>query len=500
MPPPLALLLGSAYVLWLLRQEKRLSVGVSAALWIPTLWLLAIASKPLGIWFGSVGDAESGSLPDRLLLAGLSVAAIAVLSRRPLDWTSVARRHAWLLALLVYMLISSLWSDIPLIAARRWTREIIAPLMALVVLSEPDRRLALQSLLRRSAYILVPFSIVLVKYFPELGVDYGRWSGLQMWIGVTVHKNTLGRLCVISAVFLIWALLRQWGKTEAQGRRLTLMADGSVLALALFLLKGSESAYSATSLGIFAVGLLALLGMGLLRRARRIVPLPVVVALILFFIAFGAVAPFLGGSTLAGVSSEFGRDETLTGRTETWSELVPVVMSQPLLGSGFGSFWTTARRDFYEMSNGHNGYLDILLDLGAVGLALFTGWLLISARKFHASLAEEYAWGSLALCFLLMAVVYNTTESTLGSLAEHMTAVVVLASLVVPNEPVPTARRSRVGLRMHVSPQRTAAAAAGQSGPAEHGGPVRLLDRRRRQRRGWARAGNRTPDRGGAGS
>ncbi len=234
----------------------------------------------------------------------------------------------------------------------------------------------------------------------------------------------------------------------------------------------------------------------MLRRALRTAPTWIFVAVILFCIAFGAAAPFLGGSNLAGVTSGFGRDETLTGRTETWSQLVPVVGSQPLLGSGFGSFWTTARRDFYEMSNGHNGYLDILLDLGVVGLALFTCWLLNCARTLRVALTKDYALGSLAMCFLLMAVVYNTTESALGSLAEHMTAVVVFASLVVPHESEPAARRSRVGLRVHVSPQRTAGASAAKPGPPEHGGPVQLLNRRRRQRRGWARAGHSPPDRG----
>ena len=48
MPRQLALLLCTAFVLFLLRLERRQSAGVSAALWIPTLWMLAIASKPLG--------------------------------------------------------------------------------------------------------------------------------------------------------------------------------------------------------------------------------------------------------------------------------------------------------------------------------------------------------------------------------------------------------------------------------------------------------------------
>ena len=104
-------------------------------------------------------------------------------------------------------------------------------------------------------------------------------------------------------------------------------------------------------------------------------------------IGFGVSAPFLGGSNVAVFSSSLGRDDTLTGRTDTWAQLVPVVMSQPLFGCGFGSFWTTARRDFYEMSHGHNGYLDVLLELGLWALVLHCV-AVASARKLHGTLAR----------------------------------------------------------------------------------------------------------------
>ena len=61
MPPPLALLRCTAFVIFLLRVERRASLGVSAALWIPTLWMLAISSKPLAIWFGT--DRGHGRVP-----------------------------------------------------------------------------------------------------------------------------------------------------------------------------------------------------------------------------------------------------------------------------------------------------------------------------------------------------------------------------------------------------------------------------------------------------
>ena len=169
MPRQLALFLCTAFVLFLLRQERRESAGVSAAVWIPTLWMLAIASKPLAIWFGMAGDNESGSLPDRVLLTALGAAGIAVLARRRYDWSGALRRHGWLLALLAYMLVSTLWSDITFIALKRWVRDAIVVIMALVIMSEANPREALGSLLRRSAYILIPFSLMLVKYLSVTG-------------------------------------------------------------------------------------------------------------------------------------------------------------------------------------------------------------------------------------------------------------------------------------------------------------------------------------------
>ncbi len=439
MPPPVALLLCTAFILFLLRIERRQSAGVSGAVWIPTLWMLAIASKPLGIWFGTVGDAESGSPLDRLFLSGLLCAGVIVLVRRQLDWRSALRENPWLLALLGYMFVSTLWSEMTLIALKRWGRECIMVIMALVMFSEPNRRQAFESLLRRCVYILIPFSILLIKYYPALGVSYGRWSGMQMWIGVTVHKNTLGRLCLVATVFLLWALYCRWQARNSAGQRYDTLADATVLVIAMYLMKGPGGAYSATSIATFAVGIVILIALTWLRKQEIRIPAASLLASLAFLIGFGTVTPFVGGSNVASFSSTFGRDESLTGRTEIWAELVPVVQRQPFLGSGFGSFWTSERRDSIS-SHGHNGYLDILLDLGAVGLGLYAILLLSCGRKLHAALAMDYEWASLGLCFLLMAVVYNYSESALGSLAEQMTAVFIFVSTAVSaNEVIPRA-------------------------------------------------------------
>lgn len=430
MPPPLALLLCTAFVLFLLRIERRQSQEVSAAMWIPTLWMLLIASKPLGIWFGSTGDAEAGSPLDRLVLSVLGIAGFLVLGRRQFDWRGALSENRWLMLLLGYMLVSTLWSDITLIAIKRWMRQAILVIMALVILSEPNPRQALESVLRRSVYVLVPFSIMLIKYYPALGVEYGRWSGLQMWIGVTVHKNCLGRLCLIAAFYLLWTLHCRWQGRGHAGDRCQILADVAMLLIALYLLKGAENAYSATSLAAFTVGIASFFILAWLRKQNPL-PKPVLMAFVGFLIGFGVVTPFVGGSNVASFSSTFGRDESLTGRTEIWKDLIPVVQRQPLLGVGFGSFWTSARREAIA-SHAHNGYLDILLEMGVVGLAFYAALLLSWSHKLHAALGSDYDWASLGICFLLMTIVYNFSESTWSGLSEQMTAIVILLSLAIP--------------------------------------------------------------------
>jgi O-antigen ligase len=432
MSPSLALLLCTALVLFLLRLERRGSRGVSAALWIPTIWMMIAASRPLGTWFvdsGAAGDNAAGSPLDRWVLAGLACAGIIVLARREFDWWATLRRQKWLLALLAYMCLSTLWSDITFLALKRWTRELIVIIMALVIVSEINPHRSLASLARRCAYVLLPFSVVLIKYYPAIGRQYARWSGIEMWTGATGHKNELGRLCMVSIFFLLRAIYQRWGSRSFSGERGQKWADVFIIGVGLYLLMGSSSATSLATL-IFCIA--TFLCLRWLRKLKINVPQPALLVLVLFLIGFGASTPFVGGSNVASFTSSLGRDDTLTGRTEVWAEVVPVIKQRPLLGFGFGSFWTDERRKLYDIPTAHNGYLDVLLELGEVGLALYTAWLLSCAQQLHRALKQDYDWASFAISLLLISLIYNTTESALNSLTEYITAVVVFASLVVP--------------------------------------------------------------------
>jgi hypothetical protein len=104
-------LLGIGVVFLLLRRDRLLSQGLSSGLWIPTLWVLYCASRPVSNWLGGGGgDVEEGSGADRIFLVTLIVSALVVLARRRFDWGAALRANGWLVALYCYALISILWS------------------------------------------------------------------------------------------------------------------------------------------------------------------------------------------------------------------------------------------------------------------------------------------------------------------------------------------------------------------------------------------------------
>jgi O-antigen ligase len=307
--------------------------------------------------------------------------------------------------------------------------------MALVVLSEPSWRQAIESILRRISYILIPFSVLLIKYFPKFGVLYDRWSGELMWTGVAQQKNGLAALCLISAFFLIWSLVGRWQGHKTPVWKYQTHLEIFLLIMAFLLMGGPRGSlyYSATSTYTLAVGLLIYLGLHVYKRSGFDLKAGVLMAIATVIIIFGVVALFAGGSNLGFFASRAGRDASLTGRTKVWAALLPIAMQRPILGGGIGGFWTSETREAFNISGAHSGYLDVLLTLGFVGMLLFSFFYLASCRKAHRELFYDFNWGTLWICYLIMTLVHNITESTIYSFTTSLPAIILFFTVSSTN-------------------------------------------------------------------
>src|SRR5207247_11133795 len=224
---------------------------------------------------------EEGSPLDACFCFVLIIAGFCVLAKRQVRLSEIVHNIGWLIAFLLYCFISIAWSDFPSVAFKRWIKILGHRIMALIVLTEPDFEEALTRLMKRCAYVVVPVSILWIKYYPELGRGFSPWGGGESH-GIAPGKNALGADCMILGYFFFWYLLQTW-RTERNIRRrneLWLIAGFLIGIWWLF-----SEAHSATSLTCLIVGILIVLFVGIRSVNKNLIGTYMLAALALLVIA-----------------------------------------------------------------------------------------------------------------------------------------------------------------------------------------------------------------------
>ena len=120
--------------------------------------------------------------------------------------------------------------------------------------------------------------------------------------------------------------------------------------------------------------------------------------------------------------AQVGRNATLTGRTDLWGATLTSILQHPWLGYGFNAFWEGMQGASYSVitsvgwyvRHAHNGFIDLSLDLGMLGLATFvTGYVVLSKRALQIIRrvpGPASYWFCAFLCFMLL---YNLDESSI---------------------------------------------------------------------------------------
>jgi exopolysaccharide production protein ExoQ len=413
MPPSLATLLWFILTLVLFRLDPAKDRDASPALWIPTAWIFFTASRLPAQWLGaSVGTAsqamEEGNPIDRLIFSGLMILSIVVLMSRSFNWNRFFSRNFALIALIAFALVSAVWSDFPLVSAKRWFRDLGNYFVILVVFSDRRPFDAVVTVLRRLCYLLIPVSILMIKYYPNLGKVFSFWTGAAEFIGATTSKNMLGVLCLVSGIFFCWDTLNRWRDRKDKQTRKILILNGAFIWMTLWLLNLSNSATSTVCL---AIGCLVLLAAHTKFSRRHpsflkfMVPTSFCIYLIL---AFGLDI----NGDLAGA---VGRDPTLTGRSDIWKAVLST-HTNPIVGAGYESFWLGDRLTVIwrspagHVNEAHNGYLELYLSLGLVGVSLLFA-LLVSSYRIICKKLSSLKLASLGLALWTVLLFYNMTES-----------------------------------------------------------------------------------------
>ena len=432
MPPTLALFLWLILLLALWRFDPAGDSKTSLALWVPLIWMFIIGSRLPSQWLGwgteSLAQSmQEGNALDAVIYSTLILLAIRILMLRSFKWHGFFAGNLALMAFLIFELLSVVWSDFHFVSFKRWFRDLGGYLVILVVLSDPRPREAVCTLLRRLGYLLVPLCILLIKYYPDMSITYDYWTGAAEFTGATTAKNSLGVDCLVFGIFFFWDTVTRWSERKEPRTKRIILVNASFIYMTMWLLVKSQSATSEVCL---VVGCLVIAAAHTRLSKRHPIFLKVLIPAcfgLYLILAFG----FNINAEFAGA---VGRDPTLTGRTFIWQTLLSM-HTNPLLGTGYESFWLGPRLQWVwekcgAINEAHNGFLEVYLNLGFIGLFFLVGFLLSSYHTICRRLAPFSSLGSLSLAFWIVLLFRNMTEASFrGGL---LWVTFLLGAIVVP--------------------------------------------------------------------
>ncbi len=421
MASSLAFWIGALAIVWLMRRDIRRRPAFNRGLWLVVLWVIMVSSRSVSMWFNYGGysmEAESydsGNPIERATYFLFVAIGTIILYRRRVPLGEVIRANPWVFVFFGFWLLSTFWADEPFISFKRWFKDVGNVVMVLLVLSEARPTDAVKAVFIRASYVLLIMSVIFIRYIPELGRTYHSWSGAMMYTGVATHKNTLGVLALVSALFLLWDILDRWSVRE-RGRWQTLCVDGSLFLTACWLLFTS---HSATSRFCFVVGA----SLMLLLRLRSIqARLPVFVRFAVVLAGLFVVLDLafdVRATITKSLLEALDRDPTLTGRTDAWAILLKE-LDNPLVGAGFNSFWTGERMrriwEDYAIIQAHNGYVETYLNGGILGVTLLAALLLASGLRIKGALYRGRPFASIQFLIWLTIILHNFSEASYSKL------------------------------------------------------------------------------------
>lgn len=345
------------------------------------------------------GEGTSSSLLQVMWL-GIYIVILLLLLPMRKQAVMAAARGKLLWVLVGIALLSTFWSIAPSITLRRGIALLGTNLFGIYLAIRYDLKEQLR-LLAWALGIGAVLSVVVAIVMPSYGLDPGG-----LWRGVYAQKNILARLMVLSTmVFLLLAI-------DSHRHRW--------IAWAMFSLSIGLTVLSGSSTGL--VTIITLLVLFILYRTLRLQYTLAIPLTIFTTLTAGSAAIWLSNNSELLFQS-LGKDATFTGRTKLWDIMFVLIGKRPILGYGYGSFWTSGwggpagfvwQVVGWQPVHSHNGLIDLCLELGLLGLSVFLlQYFLLAIKAVNWIQLTKTAEGFWPLIYLTFLFMYNQTESTI---------------------------------------------------------------------------------------
>ncbi len=255
---------------------------------------------------------------------------------------------------------------------------------------------------------LLILSILFAVGIPKYGLMSGVHEGA--FRGVFTHKNQFGAFMAPGGViFLLNAF---------KGEKYS-WAYWCLLVLSCATMVWSQST---TALGTFAVMLMLCIVYRIFRWRYEVMVSAILAVTMVGLAGLIYLAGYVGSDSLLDL---VGKDVTLSGRTFIWRYVWDQIQLRPWLGYGLAAFWNgfDGPSGYVQLAMriaviyAHNGFLDIWLSLGIVGLGVFAiSFLTTTAQSLTLLRKTNTPEGFWPLLFLTYILLSNLTEGTISNL------------------------------------------------------------------------------------
>ena len=402
-------------------RDERGSLLLAAMVWLLVAYLVIPSSYYSGqqIDFADMAEPNPTSRAIKLALLGLS--SIIVIWRGSLGWLVIRRLNPFFTAFLALVPVSVVWSIAPTETLARYVSLVSIVLVCFAFVLVSWRPTRFQDVVRPIFTLLLIASIVFALASPRLGIETGTGTLQDAWRGLTSQKNQFGMLSSFGFLFWLHAGLSR----EVRWWHALL---GVSLAGACILLSRSSTSLLASVLA----GTFMLLLLRSPANWRPYMPYIVGVFAIIVVVFAVAVLKLVPGLQilLTPITAITGKDLTFSNRSEIWAIIKEHIELRPLLGSGYGAYWIgpvptspsyifLSRMYFYPTES-HNGYLEIVNDLGLVGLSILFGYLVVFVRQALQLMKLNRTQGALFLSLFFQQAINNLSETSWLSVTDLM--------------------------------------------------------------------------------
>jgi exopolysaccharide production protein ExoQ len=395
------------------RSDQRISHLVVG--WLLMIPLFYFASQG-DLWFNSQSPVVAASYvnaltsagsrgEDHVIIASVFTVTLVLIFSSIKSVVSHASKGREFLVLAALAIVSCLWSQLPRISLLYALYFSINILFAFYLYQRFNHRQVLELLLT-IGWICLVFTIILALLFPKYGISQVPTPGA--WRGIYDHKNS----CAEMTIFLLTAAFF----APAVGLLSRLFRIAYILLSIIVIFK----THSLTGWLLLA---LLLAYVCVIRVVGRFPKKDSVILFLLLIL--GGVLPLVivGISYFKEIMYVLGKDPTLTGRTTIWRAVVVAAMKRPLLGYGYKAFWTGLQGESgnvllangWSFAQGHNGFLEVWLGFGALGLGVVLYSLIKAFRNALPCVFARNFYLSWCVCIVLLIAIHAMDEQTLAA-------------------------------------------------------------------------------------